>query len=204
VLIGVTGGIGAGKSHVALKLGLLLDAPLFNADDICRELLEPDQYGYREVVSRWGERFLDGGKNIDRPKLRRETFENTSIRLHLEAILHPAVKKRLAEASAAVGKTGFIIAEVPLLYECGWQEDFDWVISVFVPPELAALRVAERDNTSIDEVRTIIDAQLDPVVKKERADSVIDNRSDWLETEKQLDNLAAFLRQRFLQEPVDK
>ncbi len=197
MLIGITGGIGAGKSYVARQLAPLLEAPLFNADDICRELLEPGQSGYEQVVARWGRRFLDADSLVDRPLLRKVIGEDHLVREQLEAILHPLVRERLDQESAALGTAGFLIAEVPLLYESGWQGDFDWIVSVYAPTDLAAERVAKRDGISREEARRIISIQLVPEVKRDRADSVIENAGNLLDTEKQVVELAGFLRQRF-------
>lgn len=204
MLIGVTGGIGGGKSCVARKLAQILAAELFSADDTCRELLELGQPGYQKIISLWGERFLGEHRTINRAKLRKATFADKSIRQQLEAILHPLVRLRLEEANISIGRSGFIIAEVPLLYECGWQGDFDWIVCVYTPADLAAARVAARDGTSLEEARAIIAVQLVPEVKRERADSVIDNGAELSETEKQVKDLATFLRQRFPLDLQDK
>ncbi len=203
MLVGITGGIGAGKSCVARQLARLLEAPLFNADDVCRELLEPGQAGYEQVVAYWGDRFLDAESKIDRPQLRKAIGEDPLIRENLEAILHPLVRGRLLQESTAVGSAAFIIAEIPLLYECGWQEDFDWIVCVYVPADLAAARVAERDGISLEDARSIISIQLVPEEKKERADSVIENGGNHLDTEKQVNDLGELLRQRFARGPEE-
>lgn len=195
MLIGVTGSIGAGKSCVATQLGRLLKAKTICADQICRELLKRDRQGYLEVVRYWLQRFLDVDGNIDRSLLRDTLFRDDKIRLRLEAILHPLVRARLQDAKHSAARTGFVVAEVPLLFESGWQDDFDWIVAVYAPAEVSLLRVPERDGTSIDEVRNILAVQMSPEEKRDRADSVIDNSADWAGTEKQIRMLAVYLRE---------
>ncbi len=191
----MTGGIGSGKSTVASRLGKLLSALVLNADDICRELLEPGGEGYTRFVRSGGERFLDGGGAIDRRRLREEMFRNAALKELLESILHPLVFKKITETAEQNPQTA-IIAEVPLLFESGRYQLFDIVISVFSPRERVLERVVERDKVCPEAVLEIIAAQMPPEEKNRRADYVIENGFDLQETEKQLAALAAKLRQR--------
>lgn len=195
MIIGVTGGIGSGKSTVADRLGKLLSAPVVNADDICRELLEPGCVGYSRFVRSGGERFLDGGGAIDRRRLREEMFRNAALKELLESILHPLVFKKIKE-TAEQNPQSAVIAEVPLLFESGRHQLFDIVISVFSPQELVLRRVVERDKVSPEAVLEVIAAQMPPEEKSRRADYVIENGFDLQETEKQLATLAAKLQKR--------
>ena len=195
MLIGVTGCIGAGKSSVAHMLVVMLDGVYLSADQVCAELLERDRQGYTEVVELWGTKFLDEEGIIDREKVRKAVFENRDIRLQLESILHPLVRKRLKKLRDSKGTGEFIVAEVPLLFESGWDEDFDWVVSVYVPVELSVSRVMIRDKMSEHDIRAILAAQLKPEIKRDRADSVIDNTSDRTHTKKQVRNLVTLLKQ---------
>lgn len=198
MLIGVTGGIGTGKSAVTALLAGMLDAPELSADQLCRELLEPGQPGYRQFVRVFGAEFLEEPAGaIDRGRLRRELFTDDTLRRQLEAILHPLVRTALQEARVSSGSGRFVVAEVPLLFECGWQSDFDWVVCVDAPRSLAAERVAARDKVPPDEVYRVMAVQLPSEVKKKQADYCIDNTGDDAATEKQVTELASFLRSRF-------
>lgn len=195
MLIGVTGCIGAGKSSVARMLGTMLDGDYLSADRICAELLERDKQGYTKVVDLWGKKILDEQGDINREVVRKKVFDNREIRQQLESILHPLVRMRLKQLRDSKGTGDFIVAEVPLLFETGWEEDFDWVVSVYVPSELSVSRVMMRDKMSEHDVRAILAAQLAPEIKRDRADSVIDNTRGRAHTEKQVRNLVSLLQQ---------
>ena len=195
MLIGVTGCIGAGKSSVARTLADMLGGVFLSADQICAELLEQDGQGYSEVVNLWGRKFLNDNGNIDRKLVRKTLFENQKIRRQFESILHPLVRQRLKQLKDSKDTGEFIVAEIPLLYESGWEGDFDWVIAVYVPAELSVSRVMMRDKTTEYDVRAILAAQLAPEIKRDLADSVIDNTSSLAHTEEQIRNLVSLLQQ---------
>ncbi len=195
MLIGVTGSIGSGKSLVAAQLGKLLSAVVVSADDICREQLKPGQPGYTRFTQSGGQRFLEGAGTIDRGKLRNELFRNAKLKKQLESILHPLVLSTLKEVEK--GNPGVpIIAEVPLLFESGWQDEFDLVISVSSPEAQLLERAVSRDQVSREAVREIIAAQMPALEKNRRADFVIDNSSDLQHIERQLTMLAEMLQKR--------
>ncbi len=189
----MTGGIGSGKSRVASLLGRLLSAIVISADDVCRELLEAGREGYLQFVRSGGSQFLDGDGVINRVKLREKIFADPALRDELEAILHPLVLERI-QAAAKDAPESFVIAEVPLLFERGWQDQFDTIISVFSPEEVVVERVVNRDQISPEDVGKILAVQMPMAEKNSRADHVIDNSADWQESEKQLVELAARLR----------
>lgn len=197
MLIGITGVIGAGKSVVTEYLGEVLGAEILSADEICRSELQKDQAGYRGVIQAWGATFLGASKEIDRTRLRNRVFKDSSVRQQLEDILHPLVRERLLRAKEVAGRNGFVVAEVPLLFESGWQADFDWIVCVHVTIDQAIARVAHRDNSAEDEILEIIGAQISAAQKKEHADSVIDNTAGLSGTKKQVDALAHVLRTQF-------
>jgi len=193
LLIGITGGIGSGKSMVAVRLGELLCGVVISADDVCRDLLEAGQEGYNQFVHSGGSRFLAKDGAIDRHKLRAALFTEASLRAQLESILHPLVLEKIRNVVKNNLKS-VVIAEVPLLFESGWQHEFDTIISVFSQKDTLVNRVVKRDETTREEVRRIIAAQM-PVEEKNRsADYIVDNSAAWKDTEKQLMILAAKLQ----------
>jgi dephospho-CoA kinase len=189
----VTGGIGSGKSRVASLLGRLLGGIVLSADDVCRELLEAGREGYLQFVRSGGTQFLDSDGVINRVKLREKIFADPALRNQLEAILHPLVLERI-QAVAKDAPESFVIAEVPLLFERGWQDQFDTIIAVSSPEEVVVQRVVNRDRISREDVGKIIAVQMSMEEKNSRADHVIDNSADWQESEKQLVDLAARLK----------
>ncbi len=193
MIVGVTGGIGSGKSKVAALLGKLLCAIVISADDVCRELLEPGGEGYLQFVHSGGSHFLDGDGVINRVTLREKIFADPDLRDQLEAILHPLVLEKIQNVAEGDPES-FVIAEVPLLFEKDWQDEFDTIISVFSMEDRLIERVMERDRISREDVGTIIAAQMSMEEKNRRADYVINNSAHWQETEKQLVELAARLK----------
>lgn len=193
MIVGVTGGIGSGKSRVASLLGRLLTGIVISADDVCRELLEAGREGYLQFVRSGGTQFLDGDGVINRVKLREKIFADPALRDQLEAILHPLVLERI-QAVAEDAPDSFVIAEVPLLFERGWQDQFDTIIAVSAPQDVVVQRVVDRDRISREDVGKIIAVQMPMEEKNSRADHVIDNSADWQESEKQVVDLAARLK----------
>ena len=196
MLIGVTGSIGSGKTLVAGLLGDLLEAPVYSSDEICRRLLEKDEAGYEGFVAKGGSKFLSDTGEIDRVLLRSALFEDEALRKQLEAILHPLVRKTLREVREAHEPGTILIAEVPLLFECGWQSDFDSIVCVAADRSSILQRVAQRDLVKRDDVEKILEVQMDPALKIERSDWVVDNNDDINETRTQVKALAAAIKDR--------
>jgi len=194
MLLGVTGTIGSGKSYVAARLGRLLGAPVLSADSICRELLEKDQPGYLAFVKQGGQAYLSLAGDIDRPRLRDAAFQDQGLRRILEEILHPLVRQRLTQARASLAPDTCAVAEVPLLFESGWQSDFDYIVCVSVSRANALSRVADRDQVDRTEVERIMEIQMDPDEKCSRADRVIDNDGPQARTDAQIEALGRELK----------
>lgn len=195
MLVGITGTIGSGKSVVARMLGELLSATVFSSDEICRRLLEKGEAGYKKMLENWGDLYLNDSREVDRPLLRKAVFADQKVRTALEDILHPLVRLELLEAKDAGGSTTIQLAEVPLLFECGWQADFDYIVCVITDPDIALQRAVERDSVRPAEVEKIARIQLDGALKAERSDWVIDNSGSLNETWGQVQQLAAELRE---------
>ena len=193
MLIGITGSIGSGKSLVARLLADRLSVPVHNSDEICRRLLNRGEAGYRKLVETWGDRYLIGSGEVDRVVLRSAVFNDRTVRELLEDILHPLVRKELLEVKTKGGLTKAQIAEVPLLFECGWQEDFDYIVCVTADHDLALQRVVDRDSVRPAEVEKITAVQLDPTTKIELSDYHIDNSGSMEDTENQVEQLAGEL-----------
>lgn len=195
MLVGITGTIGSGKSVVARMLGELLSATVFSSDEICRRLLEKGEAGYKKMLENWGDLYLNDSREVDRPLLRKAVFADQKVRTALGDILHPLVRLELLEAKDAGGSTTIQLAEVPLLFECGWQADFDYIVCVITDPDIALQRAVERDSVRPAEVEKIARIQLDGALKAERSDWVIDNSGSLNETWGQVQQLAAELRE---------
>ena len=193
MLIGVTGNIGAGKSRVAQLLAELLKAIVVSADDICRALLQPGAEGYRQFVSTTGSPFVTKGGELDRTALREALFDDERLKKSLESILHPLVRQTILEIVRDNPGT-LVVAEVPLLFESGWQADFDVIISVYSSVDQQIARVVQRDHSTPDEARRIIDTQMNPDEKNRLADYVVFNEAGWDRLREQVEELAEKLK----------
>lgn len=184
--IGLTGGYGSGKSSVSRLLATYLDAELIDADVLCRTLLEPDQEGTRLFRKVFGDTFFSQDGSIDRNFLRQETFNNPAVKEELENILHPLVRSTIGD-KARLSRTqhSFLVVEVPLLFEVGWDDDFDITVLVRVPPDIAITRSVKRDNISAEEATRIIGLQLPMSYKEPRVDYIIDNSDTFVSTAQQ-------------------
>jgi len=175
-LIGLTGGIASGKSTVAAVLKQL-GAAVINADDLSREVVQPEQPAWKEIVEIFGADILQSDKTLDRKKLRKIVFDNPEARKKLEAIIHPKVRA-LAEEKirelAAAGRS-IIVYEVPLLFEGGLHHWLRPVILVACDIETQKCRLRDRDHLTDKEAQQHIEAQMSLEEKRKLADYVIEN-----------------------------
>jgi dephospho-CoA kinase len=141
--IGLTGGVGSGKSTVAALLAEH-GAVIVDADLIAREVVEPGTPGLAAVVDEFGPGILGPNGSLDRPKLAAVVFDDAAARLKLNAILHPIIQRRSDEVAAQAGPGAVVIYDVPLLVEGGPGGRFDKIIVVEAPVELRLERLAAR------------------------------------------------------------
>lgn len=194
VSVAITGGMGAGKSAVSQFLATRLACRLLSADLICRTLLNPGEEAWYAFVELFGKRYVDSDGNILRSLLRRHIFENADLRQGLEAILHPLARKEIQKQTTSCNNSGkSVLVEVPLLFEVGWQDDFDEVIVVYAVEEVCLARICQRDGVTAAEARKEFSSQI-PVIKKVMsADHVVDNSGCWAATLLQLIHLCEIL-----------
>lgn len=190
--IAITGGVGSGKSSIGRVLARFLDAALLSADDICRRELAPGGDGYRQFASGRGSDFLTADGEFDRAALGRAVFADRDLRRELEAILHPLVRRRFL----AAGDRRTVVAEVPLLYESGWEGDFNVVVCVRSAGDQRVARVIRRDGRDRADVQRIVAAQLPEQEKLRRADFIIDNSGLFTSSWSQLAWLACRLKEK--------
>jgi len=176
MIVGVTGAMGAGKSFVSKLLGKLLGADVLDADSICRQLLQPHMPGWQGIQANWGNRFIGPAGHIDRPALREALFADLVVRQGVEQILHPLVRKEiLRRATEKKNQLMGMVVEVPLLFEVGWQGDFDWIVVVYADDDCCLHRIVNRDHVSLDAGRRAFATQIPLKEKALMADSVIEN-----------------------------
>lgn len=186
--IGLTGGIGSGKSTVA-KWFKKKGVPVLDADKTVHSLLKSDSLVITKLAHEFGSEILDEKEQIIRSKLGVRVFSDKDARKRLERIVHPRVVERMNETQAMLRNTGADVCvwDVPLLFEAGFEKYVDQVWVVWIPRDLQILRVLERDKLSSQEVEARIEAQGSLDHKRKRADVVIDNSGNESETTAQLE-----------------
>jgi dephospho-CoA kinase len=181
--IGLTGGIGSGKSAVASLL-MTRGIPIIDTDEIAHRLTEPGQPAFDEIVRVFGQDILDANRRIDRNKLRERVFENAGERQRLEVILHPRIREVVRE-KLEVLHAPYCILVVPLLIESGFIDLVDRVLVVDASEGVQIQRTVARSGLTEAEIRKIMTAQVSRAQRLQKADDVIDNNGDrkHLETE---------------------
>jgi dephospho-CoA kinase len=177
LLIGLTGGIGSGKTTVAERLRSL-GATIVDTDEISRSLTGPAGAAMEEVRAAFGARFVAADGALDRGAMRALAFEDPAARARLEAILHPAIRAR-ADAALATARGPYAVIVVPLLFETGgYLERVGRTLVVDCPESLQASRTAARSGLAESEVRAIMAAQWPRWRRLQLADDVIWNGGD--------------------------
>lgn len=174
LVIGLTGGIASGKSTVA-ELLAERGAVVIDADRLARDVVEPGTPGLAAVVERFGAGVLASDGGLDRAALGRLVFADPAARRDLEAIIHPAVRARAAELTAAAPDGSVVVQMIPLLVETGQQDAFDFVVVVDVDPDAQLARVRDRDGLGDDDARARVQAQAGRNARLAAADVVIHN-----------------------------
>lgn len=179
--VGLTGGIGSGKSTVA---GLLeaLGAARIDTDAIARQLTTPGGVALPALRERFGSACIDASGALDRPWMRQRAFADPQIRRDLEAILHPLIGSETSRrADAAAASHRCLVFDVPLLVESGrWRERVDRVLVVDCRETTQAARVMRRPGWSQEDVERVMAQQASRALRRTAADAVIDNDADGL------------------------
>jgi dephospho-CoA kinase len=174
LIIGLTGGIGAGKSAVARRLAEL-GAIVIDSDELAREVVRPGTRGLAEIRSAFGEGVLTADGALDRPALGRVVFNDELERRRLEQIVHPLVRARANEIIEAAGPDAVVVNDVPLLVEAGLAATYDLVIVVRAAVGTRLARLARDRAMSEGEARSRMEAQASDEQRLAVADVVIDN-----------------------------
>jgi dephospho-CoA kinase len=188
-LVGLTGGIGTGKSTVAGMLRAR-GVPVIDADVLAREVVEPGQPALAEIQQVWPQVLRPDG-SLDRGKLGAVVFADPEARRRLEAITHPRIQERALAQARALAAAGHRLAfyEASLLVESGRHRQYDGLVVVTAPEEQQIARVAARDGRGRDAALARVRAQLPAEEKRRVATHLIDNAGDLAATERQVDAL---------------
>ena len=171
--VGLTGGIGSGKSEVAKIFGVL-GALVVDADALARDALAPGSPGLAAIARRFPAAIATDG-SLDRAVLARIVFAESGARDELNAIVHPEVRRRGAALEASAGPQQIVVHDVPLLFEGGFYRACDANVLVVADDETRVGRVVARSGLAPEDVRRRMAAQIDPDRARELADYTIDN-----------------------------
>ena len=200
-IIGLTGGIAAGKSTVA-KRWVQLGAIEIDADQVAREVVEPGTVGLQRIREHFGEAVIKPDGSLDRAALGKIVFGNQQQLASLNAIVHPLVKQRTAQLLSQMPTGAIVIYNVPLLVEASVDHDFDTVITVEAPEEEQVKRLVANRGMTESEAKARILTQAKPVERAARADRILSSNQDihmlmrdadamWREIEKHAEAKAA-------------
>lgn len=173
-VVGLTGGIGSGKTTVA-NLFAELGITLVDADIVSREVVAKDSEGLAKIVEHFGETILLDNGELNRAALRQRIFSNTADREWLNALLHPLIRAEML-SQLEKADSPYAILVVPLLFENGLDSLVNCTLVVDISPELQTKRTIERDAVSAEQVQNIINSQASRAEKLSKADDVIDNQ----------------------------
>jgi dephospho-CoA kinase len=175
LVIGLTGGIGSGKS-AASRCFEALGVPVIDADRVAREVVEPGEPALAEIAAAFGGDLVRADGTLDRARLRERVFADTDARRRLEGILHPRIRARMRERLSALPPgTPYAVFVIPLLLETGQRDQVDRVLVVEAAESIRIARVVQRDGVPEDQVRRVLAAQCSAEDRATAADDLIRN-----------------------------
>lgn len=188
-VIGLTGGIGSGKSTVARMFGAL-GVHWVDADDVAREVVEPGTPALARIAEHFGAEILQADGSLDRARLRTIVFEHPDERAWLEGLLHPVIREELMrQLHPADYALPYVLLVSPLLLETDQHQLTEKVVVVDVPVEVQLARTMARDDNDQAQVERIIAAQMPREKRLQKADEVVDNNTMLSDVERQVSEL---------------
>ncbi len=172
--IGLTGGIGSGKSEVASMFSQL-GVPVIDADEIAHRVVQPGSGALAEITANFGEEVLSADGTLDRARIADIVFNDPDLRSRLEAIIHPRVREQIRADKVQYKDRPYIIIVIPLLLESGQRDLVDRVLIVSADESVRVQRVLARDNRTRAQIRAIMESQLDDRQRRAAADDELDN-----------------------------
>jgi dephospho-CoA kinase len=173
MIIGLTGGIGSGKSAVA---NFFQDEGItvIDADELAREVIDKNSSGYKSIVDYFGSKIIDSNGLIDRAFLRKEAFDDDKKKKVLESIIHPLVKDLMTKR-IATSNSVYSIIMVPLIFETNSMSNYNRILVIDCDPKIQLERATLRDNNSNEQIQKIIDSQCSREERLSIANDVIPN-----------------------------
>lgn len=176
LVVGLTGGIGSGKTTVANGFSAL-GVPVIDADLLARELVEPGQTALDEIISTFGTEAVTADGQLDRDYMRQRIFSDPAQKSRLEAILHPKIRQRIRALLSDI-RTPYCIVVIPLLLETRQTDLVDRILVIDSPEKEQLIRVAARDGLSDNDTLAIMASQTDRNTRLAAADDIIVNDRD--------------------------
>jgi dephospho-CoA kinase len=186
--VGLTGGIGSGKSTASARLAEL-GAVVIDSDVLAREVVEPGTPGLAAIRAAFGPDVITADGTLDRPRLGQVVFADPERLAVLNGIVHPLVRARAGAISAAAGPDAVVVQDVPLLVENHLAADFDLVVVVDAPDEDRVTRLTERRGMTAEDAQARMAAQATREVRLAAADMVLDNSGSPQDLVEQVDEL---------------
>jgi len=194
-VIGLTGGVGSGKTAAAGSLAKLANAELLIADELGHLVMEKGREGYHKIVGTFGSGILDGQGEIDRKRLSEIVFRDTKLLEKLNQIIHPAVKSYLKEyIDKRKQEKGCLVLETAIMFETGCDELCDEVWYVYVPPEIRMERLAANRGYSEEKIQAIMKKQLREAEFRKRCKRELWNGGSMQELEEGIKRLLSEIR----------
>ncbi len=191
--IGLTGGIASGKTFITNYIRKHKNIPILDADNLSRELMKPNTYGYKKILDYFGNKIIDNKNNservINRKLLRKIVFKHSESKEWIEKLLHPLIKEKMIEECCQYKNNQTIVLVIPLLFEAKFEDICTEIWLVKCPKELQRKRLITRDKISEREARESINLQLSFEEKRKFSDIILDNSDDqnkWIKTIKEL------------------
>lgn len=195
-VLGITGGIGSGKSCVSRLLASYCLVPFVDVDQCCRNLLDINEPGWLALRSEFGDAFLQQNGAVDRAVLRQRIFNEVETRRRIDSLLHPLAREAMRR-QVDFYRAPLVLVEIPLLYEAGWQGDVDAVLVVYARRGVQCCRIMRRDGVLRRDAAQAIASQMSLKEKADQAAYVIDNSRGWAITRGQVVSLGNELSNRF-------
>lgn len=193
--VGLTGGIGAGKSEVSRRLAAQ-GAVVIDADAVAREVVEPGTAGLAEVIGAFGTGVLAPDGTLDRKRLGDIVFADASLRAKLNSIIHPRVGERMREIEQDAEPGAIVVLDIPLLAENQMQDFFDMIVVVDVAPGIQAQRLMKDRGMTPEQAAARMSAQASRQQRLAIATIVVDNSGSLAELDREVGELWAELRRR--------
>ena len=186
--VGLTGGIGSGKSTVAKTLKAK-GIQVVDADQIAREVVAPGEPALLEIAEYFGPQILLPDGSLNRSELRAKIFSDSTAKKHLEGILHPSIRQRILQRVDEAIDTPYVIADIPLLVENNYPNYFDRVVVVDCTEEQQIARVIARDELPESQIKSIMKSQATRENRLAAATDVVDNTGDLSSLNTQIEKL---------------